>query len=104
MRSNLGDAILFTGVWFALVMMAGLPLQWVGSLAGAGIGLLAVAYMFYDNARHRIDSFLGGGTAFDQVDLLAEHAAGCNHFVPRRQLRDQILVFLLALLLGTDEG
>jgi cell division protein FtsW len=25
--------------------------------------------MFYDNARHRIDSFLGGGTAFDQVDL-----------------------------------
>jgi len=25
--------------------------------------------MFYDNARNRIDSFLGGGTAFDQVDL-----------------------------------
>jgi cell division protein FtsW len=27
------------------------------------------AYLFYDNARHRIDAFLGGGTAFDQVDL-----------------------------------
>jgi cell division protein FtsW len=25
--------------------------------------------MLYDNARHRIDAFLGGGTAFDQVDL-----------------------------------
>jgi cell division protein FtsW len=28
-----------------------------------------LAYLFYDNARHRIDAFLGGGTAFDQVDL-----------------------------------
>jgi len=28
-----------------------------------------LAYVFYDNARHRIDGFLGGGTAFDQVDL-----------------------------------
>ncbi|MCB2087479.1 MAG: FtsW/RodA/SpoVE family cell cycle protein, partial [Sphingomonadaceae bacterium] len=26
-------------------------------------------YFLYDNARHRIDSFIGGGTAFDQVDL-----------------------------------
>ena len=25
--------------------------------------------MFYENARNRIDSFIGGGTAFDQVDL-----------------------------------
>jgi len=41
------------------IMMAG----------GVGIGALVLAYMFYENARHRIDSFLGGGTAFDQVDL-----------------------------------
>jgi cell division protein FtsW len=68
-QPNLGDAILFVGVWFVLVMLAGLPLQRVGLLAGGGIGLLALAYLFYDNARHRIDSFLGGGTAFDQVDL-----------------------------------
>jgi cell division protein FtsW len=25
--------------------------------------------LFYDNARNRIDAFLGGGSAFDQVDL-----------------------------------
>jgi cell division protein FtsW len=68
-QPNLGDAILFVGCWFVLVMLAGLPLQRVGILAGAGIGALALAYVFYDNARHRIDSFLGGGTAFDQVDL-----------------------------------
>jgi cell division protein FtsW len=33
------------------------------------VGGLTAAYFLYDNARHRIDSFLGGGTAFDQVDL-----------------------------------
>ena len=54
---------------FVLVMLAGLPLQRVGLLAGVGVGALVLAYLFYDNARHRIDSFLGGGTAFDQVDL-----------------------------------
>ena len=68
-QPNLGDAILFVGCWFVLVMLAGLPLQRVGMLAGVGLGALAMAYVFYDNARHRIDSFLGGGTAFDQVDL-----------------------------------
>jgi cell division protein FtsW len=69
LQPNLGDAIIFAGCWFVLVMLAGLPLQRVGLLAGAGTGALVLAYVFYDNARHRIDSFLGGGTAFDQVDL-----------------------------------
>lgn len=68
-QPNLGDAILFVGCWFVLVVLAGLPMQRVGVLFGVGVGGLALAYTFYDNARHRIDSFLGGGTAFDQVDL-----------------------------------
>jgi cell division protein FtsW len=40
--------------------------------AGAGVFGLAAAYMFYGNARNRIDAFLGGGTAYDQVDI-AKH-------------------------------
>lgn len=68
-QPNLGDAILFAGCWFVLVILAGLPMQRVSLFAGAGVGALVLAYLFYDNARHRIDSFLGGGTAFDQVDL-----------------------------------
>jgi cell division protein FtsW len=32
------------------------------------VGVVAT-YFLYDNARHRIDAFLGGGTAYDQVDL-----------------------------------
>ena len=69
MQPNLGDAILFVGSWFVLALIAGLPTKRLMILAGLGVGGLAAAYVFYDNARHRIDSFLGGGTAFDQVDL-----------------------------------
>lgn len=75
-QPNLGDAILFVGCWFVLVTLAGLPLQRIGIMAGAGMALLAMTYLFYDNARHRIDSFLGGGTAFDQVDLASRTLQG----------------------------
>jgi len=68
-QPNLGDAILFAGIWFVAVLLAGMPLQRIGGLAAAGLALLVLAYVFYENARHRIDSFWGGGTAFDQVDL-----------------------------------
>ena len=46
-----------------------MPVQRIGMSRGGGVGALVLAYLFYDNARHRIDSFLVGGTAFDQVDL-----------------------------------
>ena len=69
MQPNLGDAILFAGVWFVLILLAGAPMKGLGMLAGGGVALLTAAYFLYDNARHRIDAFLGGGTAFDQVDL-----------------------------------
>ncbi|HYD25852.1 MAG TPA: FtsW/RodA/SpoVE family cell cycle protein [Croceibacterium sp.] len=76
LQPNLGDAILFVGCWFVLVMLAGLPLQRIGMFGGAGLGALVLAYVFYDNARHRIDQFLGGGTAFDQVDLASRTLMG----------------------------
>ncbi|MCR9181136.1 MAG: putative lipid II flippase FtsW [Erythrobacteraceae bacterium] len=69
LQPNLGDAILFGGIWLVMVLLAGMAWQRIAGLAAAGGAALALAYMFYDNARHRIDSFLGGGTAFDQVDL-----------------------------------
>lgn len=69
LQPNLGDAILFGGIWLVMVLLAGVPWQRIMGLIGGGAGLLVLAYMFYDNARHRIDGFLGGGTAFDQVDL-----------------------------------
>lgn len=69
LQPNLGDAILFGGIWLVMVLLAGVAWQRIAGLIGGGIGLLVLAYIFYDNARHRIDGFLGGGTAFDQVDL-----------------------------------
>jgi cell division protein FtsW len=69
LQPNLGDAILFGGIWLVMVLLAGMPWQRIVGLGGIGVAGLTLAYMFYDNARHRIDGFLGGGTAFDQVDL-----------------------------------
>ena len=69
MQPNLGDTMLFAGIWFVLVLLSGVSVQRLSALVGVGIVGLTAAYFLYDNARHRIDSFLGGGTAFDQVDL-----------------------------------
>ncbi|HSG57579.1 MAG TPA: FtsW/RodA/SpoVE family cell cycle protein [Paracoccaceae bacterium] len=69
MQPNLGEAILFVGSWFVAVLLAGLPVKRIAILSGVGVALLAVTYAFYDNGRNRIDAFLGGGTAYDQVDL-----------------------------------
>ncbi len=68
-QPNLGAAVLFIGTWLVMVMLAGLPLQRIGMLLGAGVAGMLAAYLFYDNARHRIDSFFGGPTAYDHVDL-----------------------------------
>ncbi|MGN3973855.1 FtsW/RodA/SpoVE family cell cycle protein [Tsuneonella sp. SYSU-LHT278] len=69
MQPDFGGTILFAGVWFVIVVLAGIPLKRVGALIGAGVAGVTATYFLYDNARHRIDAFLGGGTAFDQVDL-----------------------------------
>lgn len=69
LQPNLGAAILFGGVWFVLVLLSGVSFTRIGALIAGGLSLLTAAYFLYDNARYRIDSFFGGGTAFDQVDL-----------------------------------
>jgi len=69
LQPDFGSTILFGAVWFVLVLLSGLSVRRI-VLAGAG-GVIAIGatYMLYENARHRIDAFLGGGTAYDQVDL-----------------------------------
>ncbi len=68
-QPDFGSTMLFVGVWFVMVLMSGISLKKIGLAGGFGLGAVIAAYLFYDNARHRIDAFLGGGTAFDQVDL-----------------------------------
>ena len=69
MQPNLGATLLFAGIWFVLVLLSGVGLRFLGVIVGASITALTATYFLYDNARNRIDAFLGGGTAYDQVDL-----------------------------------
>ena len=69
MQPDFGSAVLFGGVWFVMVLLSGISLKKIGMVLGGGVTFVVLAYALYDNARHRIDAFLGGGTAFDQVDL-----------------------------------
>ncbi|MES2493936.1 MAG: putative peptidoglycan glycosyltransferase FtsW [Pseudomonadota bacterium] len=71
LQPDFGSTVLFVGVWFVLVLLSGLPLKQISIGFALGIGGLIATYFLYDNARHRIDAFLGGGTAYDQVDLAA---------------------------------
>ncbi len=68
-QPDFGSAILFCGVWFVLVLLSGISVKRVALAGAALLGVVVGAYLFYDNARNRIDSFIGGGSAFDQVDL-----------------------------------
>ena len=69
LQPNLGEAILFAGVWFVMVILSGVEVKKLGAVVGGVTVALTATYFLYDNARHRIDAFFGGGTAFDQVDL-----------------------------------
>ena len=77
LQPNLGDAVLFVGTWLVHGDAGGRAAAAHRHAAGrrASPGCCA-AYLFYDNARHRIDSFLGGGTAYDQVDLASRTLTG----------------------------
>ncbi|PLK26396.1 putative peptidoglycan glycosyltransferase FtsW [Novosphingobium sp. TH158] len=66
---DFGSTVLFVGVWFVLVTLSGMDMKKISVLIGAGVAGIVATYFLYDNARHRIDNFLGGGTAYDQVDL-----------------------------------
>lgn len=69
LQPDFGSTILFGGVWFVMVLLSGISLKRIGAVIGAGVVMITLTYVFYENGRNRIDAFLGGGTAFDQVDL-----------------------------------
>ncbi|HZU65409.1 MAG TPA: FtsW/RodA/SpoVE family cell cycle protein [Novosphingobium sp.] len=69
MQPDFGATVLFACVWFVEILLAGLTLRRIAMVGALGVGGVGAAYLFYANARNRIDSFLSGGTAYDQVDL-----------------------------------
>ncbi len=69
LQPDFGSTILFGAVWFTLILLSGISVKRMVLAGFAGLAALGATYMLYDNARYRIDSFLGGGTAFDHVYL-----------------------------------
>ena len=57
-QPDFGQTIIFCSVWLALMMLSGLSYRLMGILAGAGVGGVLAAYLFYDNATRRINNFL----------------------------------------------
>ena len=69
MQPDFGSTMLFSGAFLVMILLSGIDLKRVGVFAGVGVLGLVLMYFTYDNGRNRIDNFLFGGTAFDQVDL-----------------------------------
>lgn len=69
MQPDFGSTMLFGGTFFVMILLAGIPLKRIGMIAGIGLFGIVLMYFTYANGRNRIDAFLGGGAAYDQVDL-----------------------------------
>ena len=78
MQPDLGQTILIGGIWFALMMVSGVPASrlWAASI-GAVAGIL-LAYNFYPVATQRIDAWLFGteGITHDKLAMATLTAGG----------------------------
>jgi cell division protein FtsW len=77
-QPDLGQTILFCGIWFSLMMVSGVPAKilW-SSAAGAIVGIL-LAYNFYPVATQRIDAWVFGtdGITHDKLAMATLTAGG----------------------------
>ncbi len=67
MQPNLGATIIFCGIWFVLILLAGLSAQIIGLSIAGGLAGLVAAYFFYPTATQRINTWIFGGGEYDQV-------------------------------------
>lgn len=69
MQPDFGTTMLLSGTWFVMVLLTGIDVRRIAIAGVCGvIGIIAM-YFLYPNGQRRIDNFLGGGSAYDQVDL-----------------------------------
>ncbi|HEY0624919.1 putative peptidoglycan glycosyltransferase FtsW [Sphingomonas sp.] len=57
-QPDFGQTMVFGLVWIVLLMLAGISTRAMGVLGGGAVAGVIAAYLFYDTARTRIDSFL----------------------------------------------
>lgn len=72
LQPDLGMTALITLMWFSQIFLAGLPLTWIFSGVGCGVGGLVAAYFFFPHVTRRIDHFFhpeGGSKFGDQYQI-----------------------------------
>ena len=68
-QPDLGQTIIFCGIWFTLMLVGGLSVRLLAALVIGGIALMLAAYVFYPVATQRIDTWLFGGETNNQIML-----------------------------------
>ncbi len=76
MQPNLGQTIIFCGIWFTLMLISGLSARLIAAISIGGIGGIVGAYFLYPVATQRINTWLFGGDEFDQVMLAHKALTG----------------------------
>jgi len=77
MQPDFGQTIVFGSVWLLLLIIAGVAPAAIGALIGSGFAGVIAAYLFYDTARIRINSFLfasGDAAAAEHYQTDMAHA------------------------------
>ena len=64
-QPDFGQTVIFCVCWGALLLLSGVSWRLIGVIGGALLGGLVAVYLLYDNARYRINDFLGIGVSVD---------------------------------------
>jgi cell division protein FtsW len=77
-QPDLGQTILFSGIWFALMMVSGVPAKRLWGSVILAVGGLFLAYNFYPVATQRIDAWVYGteGITHDKLAMATLTAGG----------------------------
>ena len=83
-QPDLGQTILFCGIWFALMMVSGVPAKWLWGSTIIAVGGLTLAYNFYSVATQRIDAWVFGtqGITHDKLAMATLTGGGLTGVGP----------------------
>lgn len=73
LQPDLGMTVVTTAAWIGQLFIAGMPLFWMGLVAGMGVMGLIGAYFFFPHVARRIDQFLDPSTGDPKHDLYQVH-------------------------------
>ena len=74
-QPDIGQTVLITTAFMAVFFMAGVPMKWIGVLAGLAVTGFVGIYLSVDHVRDRITTFLGGTDGADTYQLDRAHEA-----------------------------